>query len=218
MLEIEITVACSSCPNAKHCRLDSLRLRASKPPDPVQRHKEVREKGKKVQSSGINTSYSFTSKDICVIGLSFPSFSATDCILFSMLKAKKLVEIQRETGDTALSISARQQLLSGELLVPTDTSLTLPMLAPRLSCTISGTCVAHRDLSCALLPPWVSAAQKWRRAVPGILNSQAPTEAASSRSRHPREEQQQYPSQAQEGGLIDSERQRDKRLKWMLSR
>lgn len=40
--------------------------------------------------------------------------------------------------------------------------------------------------------------------MPGTLNSQALIEATSSPSRHSKQEQQQYPSQALGGGLIDS--------------
>lgn len=96
-----------------------------------------------------------------------------------------------------------------------DISLTMPGRLPALSCTIPGTCVAHRDLSWTLLLQWVLAAHKGRWGVPGTLNSQAPAEATSSPSRHlGRQEQQQNPSQAQEGGLIDTQRQTERHKGW----
>jgi len=74
---------------------------------------------------------------------------------------------------------------------------------PRLW-AISDICAAHGGLNCTLLPKCLSVAQKQSWGIPGIFNSQALTEATSSYSKHSRQEQQQYPTQALAGGLKDS--------------
>lgn len=119
------------------------------------------------------------------------------------------MEIQWEKGDAATlaavpSISVRQQLLSVELSVPIDISLPVPCWLPALLvCHLWHLCSTQRPRLYAAPKMGISSTEVETGSARHTLN-QVLTEATSSPSRHSRQQQQQYPSQAPGGGLIDS--------------